>query len=110
MANILTITRDRAYVGRLMSYRIKINGHEVAQIPAGGEVRLEVPDSPFNLEFAMVGNSMSFHPIKGSVMVEPVRSATGQMQCHLMTKPNWLGIIVSGLFFPVGYLEIKFNY
>lgn len=110
MANILTITRDRAYVGRLMSFRIKINGQEVAQIPAGGEVKLEVPDSPFNLEFGMVGNSMNFHPIKGSVMVEPMRSATGQMRCHLMTKPNWKGIILSALFFPVGHLVIKLDY
>ncbi len=110
MGNILTITRDRAYVGRVMPYRIKINDREVAKISCGGEVVLEVPDSPFKLEFTMVGNSMSFHPIKGFVNVEPVRSASGHMKCHLVTKPNWLGIIVSGLLFPVGRLEAKFQY
>lgn len=111
MSNIITITRDRAYVGRVMPYRIKIDGREVAKISAGGETKIEVPDTPFNLEFSMVGNSMNFHPIKGNITVEPVRSATGQMKCHLTTKPNWLGILVGGgIFFPVGHLNIQFEY
>ncbi len=106
---ILTITRDKAYVGRVMPFRIKINGVEVAKISCGGEVILEVPNHPFQLDFEMVGNSMNFHPIKESVSVEPIRS-TGQMKCHLVTKPNWAGILVSGIFFPVGKLITQFTY
>lgn len=67
----LIITRDKAYVGRVMPYRIKIDGVEVAKISCGGEVVLEVPNRPFQLDFAMVGNSLNFHPVKASISVEP---------------------------------------
>lgn len=106
---ILTITRDKAFVGRVMPYRIKIDGVEVAKISCGGEVILEVPNHPFQLDFEMVGNSLNFHPVKASIPVEPIRS-TGKMKCHLTTKPNWAGIIVSGVLFRIGTLIPKFTY
>lgn len=93
-----------------MPYRIKIDGREVTKISAGGDVVVNVPMTPFRLDFEMVGNSMSFHPIRSTLNVDPRHSQSGQMRCHLETKANWAGILVSGIFFPIGKLKVDFRY
>lgn len=106
----IRITRDKSFVGSVMPYRIKIDGREAAKISVGGDVLLNTPTTPFRLDFEMVGSSMNFHPIRAALNVDPRHTQTGNMKCHLVTKPNWLGIITSSLFFPVGKLNIDFQY
>lgn len=110
MNTTLRITRDKSFVGAIMPYRIKIDGREITKISTGGDVVINVPMTPFKVDIEMVGNSMNFHPIRSTLNIDPRHSKSGCMYCHLTTKPNWAGIIVSGLFFPIGKLVVNFNY
>lgn len=104
------ITRDKSFVGAAMPYRIKIDGREAAKITVGGHIDMDIPTYPFRLDFEMVGNSMNFHPIRATLNIDPRHATSGHLKCHLITKPNWGGIITSGLFMPVGKLNVDFKY
>ena len=55
----LNISRDKAFVGAAMPYRIIINGKEMNKIKIGGSLSFELPCVQSTLKVSMVGNSMN---------------------------------------------------
>lgn len=106
----LIIKRNKAYVGCAMSYRIKINGQDAGMISNGKTVALACPDQPFELHVVIYGNSMNVHSIEARTMIDPRQSRTGDIFVDINSKMNFLGVLTSGLFAPVGKMALSVRY
>lgn len=106
----LNISRDKSFVGAAMSYRIYINNQEVDKLKVGNTITLEIPDHPTTIKVSMVGNAINIHPIMKEVVLFPEKSESGIIDCLITTKPNWVGILTSGLFQAVGRAELIIDY
>ena len=107
---ILNISRDKAFVGAAMPYRIVINGMEKGKIKIGNNMSLELPCNQSTLKVSMVGNSLSFHNIEKEVVLFPQYCKTGVINCRIKTKFNWLGYLTLGLLQAVGRTELEMEY
>lgn len=106
----LNITREKSFVGVAMPYRIIINGEEVGKVRSGGTLSVEIPNVNSTLEVSVVGNAMTFHPVKAYENLVPQYCKKGIINCVIKTKANVLGVLTSGIFQAVGRLELYVNY
>ena len=106
----LNISRDKAFVGAAMPYRIIFNGKEMNKIKIGGSLSFELPCIQSTLIVSMVGNSMTFHNIEKEVVLFPQYCKTGVINCKIKTKFNWLGCLTLGLLQAVGKTDLDIEY
>ena len=106
----LNISRDKAFAGAAMPYRIIINGKELNTIKNGGSLSFELPSIQSTLKVSMIGNSMTFHNIEKEVVLFPQYCKTGVINCKIKTKFNWLGSLTFGLFQAVGRMDLDIEY
>lgn len=106
----LNISRDKAFVGAAMPYRIIINGTEVGKIKTGGNMSYELPNTQSTLKISMVGNSLTLHNIEKEVVLFPQYCKTGVINCAIKTKFDWLGYLTLGLLQAIGKMEIEVDY
>ena len=106
----LNISREKAFVGAAMPYRVMINGKEVSKIKIGGKMSYEIPNAQSTLRFSMVGNSFTLHNIEKEIVLFPQYCKTGVINCAVKTKFNWLGYLTLGLLQAVGKIEIEVDY
>ena len=106
----LNISRDKAFVGAAMPYRISINGEEMGKVSVGKSVSYELPSIQSTLKVSMVGNSISFHKIEKEIVVFPQYCTTGNVNCKIITKLNWLGLLTLGILQAIGKMEIEIEY
>ena len=106
----LNISRDKAFVGAAMPYRVIINGTEVGKIKIGGSMSCDIPNTQSTLKISMVGNSMTFHNIEKEVVLFPQYCKTGVINCKIVTKFNWLGYLTFGLLQAIGRTELDIKY
>lgn len=106
----LNISRDKAFVGTAMPYRVYINNQEVGKIKIGSTITLEISDQPTTIKVSMVGNVLNFHPIEKEVVLFPEKSKSGIIDCLITTKPIWAGILTYGFLQAVGRAELILNY
>ena len=110
MQNItLNITRKKSFVGAAMSYRVLLNGNEIAKVANGKSVSVQIPGAQATLMVSMVGNALTFHKIEKEVVLFPQPDTT-QINCLIETKGNAFGILTSGLFAAVGKVELTVDY
>lgn len=102
----LIIKRNSAYVACAMSYRLKINGQKVGMVSNGKTVAVQCPDQPFELHVGVYGNSLNIHPIQARTMIDPRHSRSGDIFVEITTKMNFLGVLTSGFFAPVGNMTL----
>ncbi len=106
----LNISRDKAFVGAAMPYRIIINGKEMNKIKIGGSLSFELPCIQSTLKVSMVGNSMTFHKIEKEVLLFPQYCKNGVINCKIKTKFNWLGYLTLGLLQAIGRTVLDIEY
>lgn len=106
----LNISRDKAFVGAAMPYRIIINGKEMNKMKIGGSLSLELPCIQSTLKVSMVGNSMTFHNIEKEVLLFPQYCKNGVINCKIKTKFNWLGYLTLGLLQAIGRTVLDIEY
>ena len=106
----LNISRDKAFVGGAMPYRIIINGTEKGKIRTGKNMLFELPDTQSTLKISMIGNSLTFHNIEKEVVLFPQYCKTGVINCKIRTKFNWLGYLTLGLLQAIGRTELNIEY
>lgn len=106
----LNISRDKAFVGAAMPYRIIINGTEVGKLKIGGSMSYELQNSQSTLKVSMVGNSLTFHNIEKEAVLFPQYCKAGDINCKIRTKFNWLGYLTLGLLQAVGRTELDIEY
>lgn len=106
----LNISRDKAFVGAAMPYRVIINGTEVGKIKIGGSMSCDIPNTQSTLKISMVGNSMTFHNIEKEVVLFPQYCKSGVINCKIVTKFNWLGYLTLGLLQAIGRTELDIEY
>ena len=107
---ILNISRDKAFVGAAMPYRIIINGKEMGKMKIGNNMSFDLPNIQSTLKVSMVGNSLTFHNIEKEVVLFPQCCKTGVVNCKIKTKFNWLGYLTLGLLQAVGRTELDIEY
>ncbi|MCM1152704.1 MAG: hypothetical protein NC328_03515 [Muribaculum sp.] len=106
----LIITRKSSFVGMAVPVKIKINGMLIGQLKVNQKMELDVPPVPINLELDMVGNSMSIHPIKKTIVLNPAQSLRGVVTIDFGVKAKMLNIFTSGLWGKVGEFEETVKY
>ena len=106
----LNISRDKAYVGAAVPYKILIKGQEVTRLFVGKSFTMEIPDEPTVLKITMVGNALAIHKIEKEVTLFPEYCKTNVIDCHIRTKAKWLGILTSGFLQAPGEVEVDVEY
>lgn len=106
----LRIHRESCYVGMAMGIRVFFNNQKIYTIKNGETAMLTIPAQPGYLNFEMVGNSMNFHPIKGSVYIDPSQCRQGAVDCRISVEKDILGILLGGLLRKVGSLKIELHH
>ena len=106
----LNISRDKAFVGAAMPYRIIINGKEICKLKIGKSFSMDLPNAQSALKVSMVGNSVTFHKIEKEVVLFPQYCKTGIVNCKISTKFNWIGYLTLGLLQAIGRTEIEIEY
>ena len=107
---IINISRDKAFVGAAMPYRIIINGIEKGKINIGKNMSFELENSQSTLKVSMVGNSLTFHNIEKEAVLFPQYCKAGVINCKIRTKFNWLGYLTLGLLQAIGRTELDIEY
>lgn len=111
MNNIkLNVSRDKAFVGAAMPYRIIVNGEEIGKMKVGSSMSYEIPNVQSTLKVSMVGNSLTFHKVEKEVVLFPQYCKTGIIECWIRTKFNWLGFLTLGLFQAMGRTDLEIAY
>ena len=106
----LNVSRDKAFVGAVMPYRIIINGLEVGKLAYGKSVSYDIPANQSVLKVSMVGNAISVHRIEKEAVLFPQYCKTGIINCHIKTKFNLLGLLTIGFVQAIGRAELDINY
>lgn len=106
----LRVKRNKSFVGCAMGIKVYFNNAEIYTLSNGDTAMLSIPATPGYLEFKMVGSSMTPHPIRDKVFIDPTACRQNAIDCQLNISPNWPGIITGGLFFKVGDLKINLVY
>ena len=104
----LKITRDKAYVGAAMPYRVYIDGEEKCMLLLGQTVVLDVPEKKITLKVSMAG--MMIHKIEAEAIIYPENCKDGIVNCTIKTKANFKGIFSLGLGKAPGKPEIIVEY
>lgn len=106
----LKLTRDTSFCGIAMPYRILMDGVEVGRISVGKSLDLPMPARTFRLDIEMVGKSLTFHPVKTFVMIDPLKAESGIVKAHITTSPRWIHALTNGIWGPVGKAQVKVLY
>lgn len=106
----LCIIREKSLVGCVVPFRIFINQNEIGKVSNGQSIVINAPDENFILRFVMVGEAVTFHPVHAEILIDPFKSTSGQIICHLQTTLNVLGAVTGGLVTRVGNLKINVDY
>lgn len=106
----LRITRDKSFVGCAVGMVVYFGNTQIYSLSNGESAILSIPATPGYLRFKMMGSSLTPHPIKGEVFVDPTACRQGAVDCHIQLTPDWLGMMVGGLFRTVGHMRINLNY
>ena len=106
----LNVSRDKSLVGAGMSYRIFINGKEVAKLRTGKNFSCQLPNEQFALRCSLVGNALAFHKMEKEAVIFPQYCVSNTVNCKLRTRFNVLGILTLGLFQAIGRTEIEVLY
>lgn len=106
----LCIIRESSFVGCVVPFRIFINKNEIGKVSNGESINIDAPNENFNLKFVAVGAAITFHPVYADILIEPSKSNSGQIKCHLQTTLNVLGAITGGFVTRVGNLKIDVDY
>ena len=80
----LKITRDKAYVGAAMPYRVYIDGEEKCMLLLGQTVVLDVPEKKITLKVSMAG--MMIHKIEAEAIIYPEKCKDGIVNCTIKTN------------------------
>lgn len=105
----LNVSRDRAFVGSAMSFRIIVDNNELGKIRIGEKKSFEVQNQRSVLKISMVGNALNFHKIKKEVVLFP-KEDTQEINCMINSKINWFGALTLGILQAVGRLELTVEY
>lgn len=93
-----------------MAMKVYFNNTLIYSLKNGENVILSIPAIPGYLRAELVGNSMNFHPIKGETYIDPSACRQGGIDCQLTIEPDWLGILLGGVFRGVGKLKMDVQY
>lgn len=114
----LNIIRKKSYLGAIVPYIVFFNDIEIAKIPNGRQVSLDVPaDKKFTLTISVLNNNsivkkMNPHSqlFSKKVMIHPEYCKNGVVNCIITTEANLIGTISLGWLRSMSELGVSIDY